>query len=188
MSLCASVSKRAIVSALLQSLEAPFIVMYRGCCILLLLCQTKCSVFFTPMCGERGLVLHWWQEGKIKESSKTPNNCLKCTRPWCKQVQPKDFMFCEIIKSWVQVKNAGWRFPGWCLLSSQPPASALFAQNVQQMFYQTWDGRLRFLEDEFSSCLLFFATLSMWMQHCTQLQHFPHILLPSDSFIHFSAV
>ena len=101
---------------------------------------------------------------KNKGILEDPQHCLKCTRPWCKQVQCKDFMFCEIIESWVQVKNAGWRFPGWCLLSSEPPASALFAQkcatNVLSDVRRTGKivgGRV----------LMLFVVLSTWLHLCT---------------------
>ena len=35
---------------------------------------------------------------------------------------------------------------------------------------------------------LYVAAALVHVQHCTQLQRAPHILLASDSFIHFSAV
>ena len=61
----------------------------------------------------------------------------------------------------MKAKNAGRKLAGWCLLSSQTfPRSTLlhyFHQNMQQMFYQTWDGRVGLSEEEFSWCLLFFA-------------------------------
>ena len=85
---------------LLQSLEAAFIVMYRGCCILLLLCLPKCSIFFTPMCGEGrrgGLVLQWWQPGQIKESSKTPTTAWSvhppCIQSLDKTIHGKEYIY-----------------------------------------------------------------------------------------------
>ena len=71
-------------------------------------------------------------------------------------------MICEIIESWLTLGKE-CRFPGSCLLLSQTLPLLLHyysTNNVQQMFYHLWDGRVGFLEAEFSSCLLFFAANS----------------------------
>ena len=66
-------------------------------------------------------------------------------------------MICEIIESWLTLGKE-CRFPGSCLLLSLPLLLHYYStNNVQQMFYHLWDGRVGFLEAEFSSCLLFFA-------------------------------